>query len=721
MKKNVYLIILFVAACWAGDVFAQVKRYKLIQKDHKTEVVEDQDPASHLRTAAHEIGVTVSPDSIRPESAINIHISFGLSVNIDAIGNVVLAVKPACYTPLCNEPFITSTNLSSKIINKTTRTIDFTIGGLLPFKEYDLWGAVFGLDGDRCTGSDIALIYFKTAPTPAAKPEKMLIVIDKEYEGNAQLNAALARYQSDATVTRPMLQFEKYYVEGNNSQRQALYQHIRQKFNTDNLTNLFFLGDNAAITGQRVMLNNQGEPVATYASTTFSYYAHPMYTTYEYNAFDNTFRFYDRQDLCAIPPTEVRPEVYQQQNAMISMGMVIPDVTFNLNQQIDYLVTYFGKVHAFLARDISFDSKVLITDGFVSEAGVVQQAEANGLWTAEVLQFGRAKDPDYYGDDVVWKNDFMSRLGTKSYEIFSLNLHGTWNYHAFGIFNQDIADLPALNTRLIDLYSCSVGNFQGNNYMAGHYLGKGNVLNVHAFCENIGIFSEVGESGLKRLYAPNGVYQYFSRGFSIADSYRYAQSYSESEVILGDPLLKLRSDVPLPVRLVSFDAHAQEGNAALTWVTAEEVNSERFEIEHSENGRIWTNVGAVKTRGNGEGRQQYEFLHTTPVPGQNLYRLKTVDLDGSFAFSKVKSLTFGSDNLFSVYPNPVADKLSIAAFGTLAVKSVSVLNSAGQVVRYFGEVPGGTVRLNGLADGAYVVKVTTTDGKSVTRKVVKGK
>jgi hypothetical protein len=446
-----------------------------------------------------------------------------------------------------------------------------------------------------------------------------------------------------------------------------------------------------------------------------------MYNTLSYSAWDDTFKIFDRADICAVPPTEVRPDVYQQQNAMISMGMVIPDITFNLNQQIDYLVAYFNKVHAFRARDIVFESKVLITDAFVSEAGVVQQAEAGGLWAAEVLQFGRAKDPDYSGDDVVWKNDFMNKLGTKSYEIFTLTLHGTWNYHSFGISNQDITNLPALNTRLIDLYSCSVGKFQGNNYLAGQYLGKGNVMNVHAFCENIGIFSETGQSGLKRLYAHDGVYQYFTRGFSISDSYRYAQSYSEAEVILGDPLLKLRSDVPLPVRLESFEARARETAAALTWKTTEELNSDRFEIEHSEKGKSWTKIGTVKARGNGEARQQYEFAHETPSPGQNLYRLKAVDLDGSFAYSKVRSVVFVNESLFSIYPNPVADKLYIKPSGASYVKSVSISNSSGQQVRYFDYMSGESIRLTGLTDGAYVVKITTTDGKSVTRKVLKGR
>jgi hypothetical protein len=242
MKKNVYLLILFAAILFASSTFAQNKRFKLIQKDKNIEFAEDESPVSQLRTAAHDIAVTVLPDSVRPQNAINIHIVFGPSVNIDAVGSVVLGVKPSCHTPTCNEPYITSSFLSSKIINKATRTIDFTIGGLLPYKEYDLWGAVFGLDGDRCTGSQIALIYFKTAPTPADKPEKMLMVIDKEYEGNAQLNTVLDKYKSDVSVNKPMLQIEKYYIEGTNMQRAQLYQNIRQKFNNDNLTYLFFLG-----------------------------------------------------------------------------------------------------------------------------------------------------------------------------------------------------------------------------------------------------------------------------------------------------------------------------------------------------------------------------------------------------------------------------------------------------------------------------------------------
>ncbi|MEO6283330.1 MAG: T9SS type A sorting domain-containing protein [Dyadobacter sp.] len=720
--KHYLLLTLLAAMICTGNLFAQGKRYKLVQEGKGVKVIEDQPVNSNLRTSAHDITVNITPNTARPESAIDIHIYFAPSVNIESVGHMVLTAKPACTVVNCNDPSITSSYLSSKIINKTARTVDFTIGGLLPFKEYLFWGAIFGLDGDRCTGSDLAWIPFKTAPAPAPKPEKMLVIINKEFEGNARLNAALDTYEDDIAASNPMLTIEKYYIQDDNLQKGTLYLDIRRKFKDENLTYLFFLGGNAALTGYRVMLDNNGQPVNAFVQFTFSYYAHPLYTTFEYYAGEDRFKLFDRQDFCATPPTEVRPEVFQQQNAMVSMGMVLPDVNFNTEQKIDYLVNYFNKVHAFRSGDISFEKKVLITDGFVSEQEVVDLAETNGAWTsAEVLQYGRTKDPDYSGEDPVWKNDFINKLGNRSYEIFSLTLHGTWNYHSFGIYNQDIANLPQLNTRLIDLYSCSVGAFNGPDYLAGRYLGKGNVLNVHAFSENLGVFTETGKSGLKQLYNEGGPYKYLSQGFNISNSYRYAHSYQESELILGDPLLKLRAESSLPVTLEVFNAQKQETQSWLTWTTSEEINSDCFDIQHSSTGKQWEKIGTVMTNGSKPGSHSYEFIHHSPVPGQNLYRLKMIDTDGTFSYSKIENVSFPSEKLMSIFPNPVADKLYLPASKLPNVKSVSILNSLGQSIRKFTNISSDGLNLTGLQTGIYMVRVEMTNGKMVTEKIIKSK
>jgi hypothetical protein len=717
MEKHLRLLTFFVLFLNAPVLYAQQQR-KLAWNDGVYSLETLSRESAGRRTVSQDINVTVVPDSVRPESAINIHLEIGPAVPIDAIANFVLIVKPACASPLCNEEAIASNYLGSKIINKETRTVDFTMGGFIPGTNYVFAGFVFGLDGNWCTGSEIPTKSFTTSPAPEAKPEKMLIVINREYEHNARLDAALTMYESDIRQTKPLMVFERYYQEANNAKRAKLYADIQHRFQNDNLTTLFFLGSNASITGNLTKQSPEGLPVITFTTETFSYYAHPMYPTYQYSEWDNTFIRFDYVDLCAVPLEDRRPPVFQQNNAMLSMGMVIPEVLESSDQQVDYIVEYLEKAHAFREKQFSFEQKVLVTDGFVSEQGVVDLAESRGTWSAaEVLQYGRPKDPDYSGDDPVWKNDFTGKLGNNSYEIFTLTLHGAPQYHSFGIYGPDITGLPSLNTRLIDLYSCSVGAFKSPGFLAGLYLRKGNVLNVHAFSQNIGLVSDSGKSGLNRLYEDNGAYAYLAKGHTIGNAYRYFNGYNEAEVILGDPMLTLRMGSTLPVTLASFEARKAEGHAELNWTTSEEVNSDHFEIQHSTEGKQWRKIGELPVRGVA-GVNRYQFTHAEPFSGPNLYRLKMIDPDGSHAYSKLVTLTFDVENAISVFPNPATETMKIALPPLEKIRQVRLKNASGKTLRAYDNVPHNGIGLKGIPAGIYVVEIETTNSNRFTAKVM---
>nr|MBZ1363183.1 Ig family protein [Dyadobacter fermentans]MBZ1363278.1 Ig family protein [Dyadobacter fermentans] len=72
--------------------------------------------------------------------------------------------------------------------------------------------------------------------------------------------------------------------------------------------------------------------------------------------------------------------------------------------------------------------------------------------------------------------------------------------------------------------------------------------------------------------------------------------------------------------------------ALLTWSTTEEVNSDRFEIERSLNGKGWSTIGKVRSNGESSVLRNYTYTDDSPEKGENLYRLRMVDLDGTYAF-----------------------------------------------------------------------------------------
>lgn len=135
---------------------------------------------------------------------------------------------------------------------------------------------------------------------------------------------------------------------------------------------------------------------------------------------------------------------------------------------------------------------------------------------------------------------------------------------------------------------------------------------------------------------------------------------------------------PLPVTLVSFTGKAVEETVALKWETTEEVNASHFEVQRSSDARHFEPIGNVAAKGESKIRITYAFTDTSPLPGTNYYRLKQIDQDGTYAFSKTISVTSNSELRISVYPNPVTDVLRIES--STALQSLEVFKADGSKV-----------------------------------------
>ena len=105
----------------------------------------------------------------------------------------------------------------------------------------------------------------------------------------------------------------------------------------------------------------------------------------------------------------------------------------------------------------------------------------------------------------------------------------------------------------------------------------------------------------------------------------------------------------------------------LDWTTAREVNSDFFSVERSiDNTDEFEEIGTERASGNTSSETEY-FYNDKDLKktGQYYYRLKMVDLDGSYVFSNVVSVKVAQDNLsnqkvlMDVYPNPVTNQINI--------------------------------------------------------------
>jgi choice-of-anchor B domain-containing protein len=117
----------------------------------------------------------------------------------------------------------------------------------------------------------------------------------------------------------------------------------------------------------------------------------------------------------------------------------------------------------------------------------------------------------------------------------------------------------------------------------------------------------------------------------------------------------------LPVILSSFTAEPSGKTAVkLNWTTASEAGSDHFQVERSLSGSSFEAVGRVAAAGESAVAEAYGFTDNGLTGGTYFYRLKQVDLDGSFAFSDVREVVLQSSEALRVYPNPVGNRLRLS-------------------------------------------------------------
>lgn len=177
------------------------------------------------------------------------------------------------------------------------------------------------------------------------------------------------------------------------------------------------------------------------------------------------------------------------------------------------------------------------------------------------------------------------------------------------------------------------------------------------------------------------------------------------------------ADINLPVVLISFSAAKEGETALLSWSTSEETNSDRFDIERSANGRAWTKIGTVESGKESVTVRRYSFTDASPLAGQNLYRLKMVDRDGTFAYSKIQSVKM-EGKVVTAYPNPATDHIRLEGVAASDIQKVEIVSQSGNTVYKSAAVSPEGIDVSKISAGAYVLKVIDLNGALNTQKLV---
>jgi hypothetical protein len=176
---------------------------------------------------------------------------------------------------------------------------------------------------------------------------------------------------------------------------------------------------------------------------------------------------------------------------------------------------------------------------------------------------------------------------------------------------------------------------------------------------------------------------------------------------------------PLPVKLVDFSAVREGNTTSLAWSTSEESNSDYFDVQRSGDGKAWEKLKTVAAKGESSVEAHYSAVDDSPMSGNNLYRLKMVDKDGTYAFSKIRSVEFDLKTGYTLFPNPVSDKLNFKSTEDWnSVTSIKIYNAQGVEVYTSPSVPVKEVDVKNLPSGTYVVKLSRKSQLSQSYKVI---
>ncbi|MBK9382578.1 MAG: T9SS type A sorting domain-containing protein [Chitinophagaceae bacterium] len=188
------------------------------------------------------------------------------------------------------------------------------------------------------------------------------------------------------------------------------------------------------------------------------------------------------------------------------------------------------------------------------------------------------------------------------------------------------------------------------------------------------------------------------------------------------PYALARTGLPLPIKLISFDAmKISSSSSRLSWELAACCSSAaRFEIERSTDAR---NYSLLTFLPGSETNRFYAYTDTRLAKGITYYRLKMTDADGKISYSNVVAVINDKAGLLitSLSPNPVQSQatLSITNAGTGPVQ-FAIYDLRGRVVQQWqGNTGEGsttfTLQLGGLREGVYHLLATGAGARSVYR------
>ena len=175
------------------------------------------------------------------------------------------------------------------------------------------------------------------------------------------------------------------------------------------------------------------------------------------------------------------------------------------------------------------------------------------------------------------------------------------------------------------------------------------------------------------------------------------------------------TNISLPVLLTSFTAEEKNGAVQLKWATGTEINTAYFQIEKSADGKNFRHLQTVAAK-NALTGSTYQDVDLKPFAGSNFYRLKTVDIDGKYAYSPVVKLDVRTEASIVVSPNPAQSFISVNGIANL--KQLRIIDNNGKKLKEFAPASDNKYSVQDLKPGLYILQFISETGTQSQKLII---